>query len=57
MTRIEFIRSLSADEIASNILLICDDAIAKCYCKGCDNDDGTVEQCKQCVLKWLKEEV
>ena len=57
MTRIEFIRSLSADELASNILLLNDDVVARCYCKGCDNDDGTVEQCKQCVLKWLKEEV
>ena len=57
MTRIEFIRSLSEDEIASYILLICDDDITKCYCKGCDDDNGTVGQCKQCVLKWLKEEV
>jgi hypothetical protein len=55
MTRIEWIRSLSVEDIARSVMFSPD--ISREFCKGCDNEDPTDEQCYKCCLKWLKEDI
>lgn len=57
MTRIEWIRSLSVEDIARSVMLLGNDDICRAYCKGCDNEEPTDEQCYKCCLKWLKEDI
>ncbi len=41
MTRIEWIRSLSVEDIARSVMLLGTEDICRAYCKGCDNEEPT----------------